>query len=137
MSDIEVFFLWALGILTALVLGVCLCLETYLHYWLPYQKKRFNKLHPDWVEARNAMIDSGKEGNKLNNLYVKTREYIDYLTKELNYLPADACAIAKEMVEEEKVKYYKILAQIEANNKEHEKNRELYEELTKKYNYRW
>ena len=137
MSDIEVVFLWFLGTLIVLGLGVLLWSEIYLHCWLPYQRKRFNKLHPDWAEARNAMLDSGKEGNKLNNLYVKSKEYIDYLTKELNYLPAHVSTTVEEMIAEERIKYYEILTQIKANNKEHEKNRELFEELTKKYNYRW
>lgn len=95
--------------------------------------QHFRRSHPDWTEAREAVIQSGKLGGKLEHQRQELKKNIDSLTIERGYIPFEMSHEMTAQIELLKQEYWEIIDQITKHKAKHEKLRLHYEELTNKY----
>lgn len=95
--------------------------------------QHFRRSHPDWTEAREAVIQSGKLGGKLEHQRQELKKNIDSLIMERGYIPFDMSYEMTSQIELLKQEYWETIDQITKHNAEHEKLQLLYQELTDKY----
>ena len=120
-------------------IGLTLIVLSPLFYWgikdwfMDRYSERFRKLHPDWVKAREALIQSGQLGGELERKRQKLKKNIDSLTMERDYIPFNMSHEMTAQIELLKQDYWETVDQITKHNAEHKKLQLLYQELTDKY----
>ena len=132
LASTDKFFIIFFGCIIAILL-FCLVCPIICWYFQQCYIRRFCRLHPDWVEARNSLIDSGAEGIKLEKERKKIKEAIDALTIERRYIPVHLSYEMTDRIEELKGQHWKITDQIVKHNMRHEELRKRFNELDEKY----